>query len=72
MAGSSLFWPGLLGLTPNFLTIAKLFYYIINNLLYFDNNKCGLRLYISTLLKVEVFKLIYNNIEYSSYIRIYK
>ena len=48
---------------------AKLSYRIINNLLYFNNNERGLRLYISSLIKEEVFKLAYNEISYSSYAR---
>ena len=52
--------------------IAKLFYRLINNLLYFNDNKRGLRLYILIILKAKVFKLAYNKIRYSSYIRTYK
>ena len=50
----------------------KLLYRIINELLYFDDKKCDLRLYIFTILKAKVFKLAYNEIKYSKYIRIYK
>ena len=47
-------------------------YKIIDNLLYFDNNKKGLRLYILFAIEVEVFKLAYNKIRYSRYTYIYK
>ena len=52
--------------------IVKLLYRLINNLLYFDNNKRDLRLYISTLLKAKCFNLIYDKIRYLDYARIYK
>ena len=47
--------------------IAKLSYYIINNLLYFNNDKRDLRLYISSSIKEEVFKLAYNKTSYLDY-----
>ena len=40
--------------------------------LYFDNNKKNLRLYISIVIKIEVFKLTSNKISYFEYTRIYK
>ena len=52
--------------------IVKLSYRIVNDLLYFDNDKRGLRLYILEIMKVEVFKLAYNEIRYPSYARTYK
>ena len=52
--------------------IIKLLYRLINNLLYYDNNKRDLYLCISTLLKAKVFKLIYNEIRYLDYIKTYK
>ena len=52
--------------------ITKLSYYIVNNLLYFNNNKRDLRLYISSSIKEEIFKLIYNKISYLNYARTYK
>ena len=50
----------------------KLLYRIVNELLYFDDKKYNLRLYILTILKAEVFKLIYDKIRYSEYTRTYK
>ena len=52
--------------------VIKLFYRVMNNLLYFDNNEKGLRFYISSIIKIKVFKLTYNEMNYSNYIRIYK
>ena len=52
--------------------IIKLLYRLIDNLLYFDNNEKRFRLYISTILKIKVFKLIYNKLRYSSYTRTYE
>ena len=52
--------------------VIKLLYKLINNLLYFDDIKRGIRLYISKTLKQEVFKLTYNKIKYLGYTRIYK
>ena len=52
--------------------VAKLSYYIINNLLYFNNDKRDLYLYISSSIKEEIFKLIYNKISYLNYARTYK
>ena len=50
----------------------RLAYKIINDLIYFNDNEKGLRLYISSTIKVEVFKLTYNEIGHPSYIRTYK
>ena len=50
----------------------KLLYRIINELLYFDDKKRDLRLYILIILKAKVFKLVYDKIKYSRYIRTYK
>ena len=50
----------------------KLLYRIVNELLYFDDKKCNLRLYILIALKAEVFKLVYDKIEYFKYIRTHK
>ena len=47
-------------------------YKLIEDLLYFNNNKKGLRLYIFIIIKKEIFKLAYNEIKHSRYIRIYK
>ena len=52
--------------------VVKLLYRLIDEILYFDNNEKDLRLYISSTIKVEVFKLVYNEIDHSDYIRIYK
>ena len=53
--------------------IIKLLYKLINNLLYFDNIKREMRLYISIkTLKQKVFKLTHNKIRYLDYIYIYK
>ena len=50
----------------------KFSYKIINDLLYFDDNEKGLKLYISIIIKTEIFKFVYNEINYSNYIRIYE
>ena len=50
----------------------KLLYKLLDNLLYFDNLKRDMRLYISTVLKYEIFKLTYNKIRYLEYTRIYE
>ena len=47
-------------------------YKLIDELLYFDDDKRGLRLYIPLIMKIKNFKLIYNKVEYLSYIRIYE
>ena len=52
--------------------IVKLLYRLIDNLLYFDDNKRDLRLYISTSLKTKIFKLIHDKIRYLDYIKVYK
>ena len=51
----------------------KLLYRVVNDLLYFDDDERGLRLYILTAeIEKEVFTLVYNKIEYPGYIRTYK
>ena len=51
----------------------KLSYKLVNNLLYFNDSKRGIRLYVSTkTLEYEVFKLAYNKIGYLGYVRTYK
>ena len=51
----------------------KLLYQLKDDLLYFNNSKREMRLYILTkTLKHEIFKLIYNKIRYSSYARIHE
>ena len=56
-------------LNNNFI---KLLYKLINNLLYFNNNEKGFRLYISIIIKIEVFKFTYNKIDHFQYTRIYE
>ena len=52
--------------------IAKLLYRLVDNLFYFDDNERGLRLYVSIVLKEEIFKLVHNEMGYSNYTRTYK
>ena len=54
------------------INIVKLLYRIVNDLLYFDNDKRDLRLYIFIILKANIFKLAYDKIRYSKYIKTYK
>ncbi len=49
-----------------------LFYRVIDDLLYFNDNERGLRLYIPISIEIEVFKLAYDEIKYLGYIRTYK
>ena len=42
-------------------------YKIIDNLLYFDDDKRDLRLYMSTVIKIEVFKLTHNKMRHFDY-----
>lgn len=44
-------------------------YKLINNLLYFKNNKKSLQLYILSTIEIEIFKLVYNKIGYLGYAR---
>ena len=44
-------------------------YKIIDDLFYFDDDKRDLRLYISTAMKIEVFKLTHNEIRHFDYAR---
>ena len=50
----------------------KLLYKIVNDLLYFDDNERGLRLYIPSIMEAEIFKLAYDEMGYSGYVRTYK
>ena len=50
----------------------RLFYELINELLYCKKEYNNLRLYISLALEKKVFKLVYNEIDYLEYIRTYK
>ena len=47
---------------------ARLFYKLINNLLYFDDNEKDLRIYILIAIEAEIFKLAHDEIEYLRYI----
>lgn len=49
-----------------------LLYRIINDLLYFNDNKKGLRLCILTAIEAKIFKLTYNKIGHPGYGRTYK
>ena len=51
---------------------ARLAYKIVNKLLYFNNNKKGLRLYIPSSIEGEVFRLTHNKIGYPNYARTYE
>ena len=52
--------------------VIKLPYRVMNNLLYFDDNEKDLCFYISSIMKIKVFKFVYNEMSYFDYIRIYK
>ena len=47
-------------------------YKIIDDLFYFDDDKRDLRFCVSTIMKVEVFKLAHNEIRYFDYARTHK
>ena len=47
-------------------------YKLINDLLYFDDDERDLRFYVSTTIKVEVFKLTYDEMKHFNYARIHK
>ena len=48
---------------------AKLFYRIVDKLLYFNNDEKRLRLCVSLALEIEIFKLTHNEIRYLEYAR---
>ena len=50
----------------------KLSYHIVDKLLYFDNDEKRLRLYVSLILKIKIFKLTHNKIRYLKYVRTYE
>ena len=52
--------------------VIKLSYRVMNNLLYFDNNEKDLRFCIFSIMKIKVFKLIYDEMNHFDYIHIYK
>ena len=47
-------------------------YKIIDDLFYFDDDERDLRFYISIVIKVEVFKLAYDEIKYLNYVYTHK
>ena len=47
-------------------------YKIIDDLLYFDDNKRNLRFCVLIIIKVEVFKLAYDEMRYLNYAYTYK
>ena len=49
-----------------------MFYKIIDDLFYFDDDELDLYLYMLIVMKVEVFKLIYDEMRYLDYAYIYK
>ena len=46
---------------------AIMLYKVIDDLLYFDDDEKDLRFYMSTIIKVEVFKLAYNDMRHFNY-----
>lgn len=46
----------------------KLSYKLINDLLYFDNDEKDFHLCISNFIKIKIFKLMYNEMNYSEYV----
>ena len=52
--------------------IIKLFYRVMNHLLYFDDNEKNLRFCIFSIMKTKVFKFAYNEISYFNYTRIHE
>ena len=51
---------------------ATMSYKIIDDLFYFDDDKRGLRFYVLIVIKVEVFKLAYDEIRHFGYARTHK
>ena len=51
---------------------AIMLYKIIDDLFYFDDDKRGLRLCVSTIIKIEVFKLTHNEIRHFDYVYTHK
>ena len=49
-----------------------MFYKIVDDLLYFDDDERRLRLCVPSTIKVEVFKLAYDKIKHFEYTRIYE
>ena len=47
-------------------------YKIIDDLLYFDDDKRDLRFYVLIIMKTEIFKLAYNEMRYLDYARTHK
>ena len=50
----------------------KLSYKLIENLLYFNDDEKGLRLYISSVMKAEIFKLAHDEMRHPRYARTHK
>ena len=47
-------------------------YKLINDLFYFDDDERGLRFYVSTTMKTEVFKLTYDKMRHFNYAHTHK
>ena len=47
-------------------------YKLINDLLYFNDDKRDLRLYVLIVMKIEIFKLTHNEIRYFDYVYTHK
>ena len=47
-------------------------YKIIDDLIYFDDDEKGLRFYMLTIMKIEVFKLAHNEMRYFDYVYTHK
>ena len=47
-------------------------YKVIDDLFYFDDDKKGLRFCVSTIMKIEVFKLTHNEMRHFNYVYTHK
>ena len=52
--------------------VAIILYKVIDDLLYFDDDKRDLRFCVLIIMKIEVFKLAYDEIKYFDYVYIHK
>ena len=52
--------------------VAIMSYKIIDDLFYFDDDKRGLRLCVSTIIKTKVFKLTYDEMRHFNYVYTHK
>ena len=52
--------------------VVKLSYKLIDDLLYFDDDEKGLRLCIPFVMKIEMFKLVHDEMRYPDYARTYE